>query len=204
MTQKSILVFVFCFLGSSFGSCFWPCDPVPEHFEITGIESEFLTYHYSSKYQWQTADVSEKVRWNEYFIRLLFDVEYIAQSNSSFGGSAFALSCRERGSGGDLVGVDTLYVRTIDDYNANFKAGSFMNTILLASTDYFRDLYDLDSFLPLSNYLVENNNGIREEFLNLKFDEVPDKEGAYSFEIIFILNNGLEFRHITSPIILQP
>jgi len=195
MKSKVLFIFTFCLLGSTIVSCIYgTCDPVPPHFEIKGLESYNMRFNNSGTNPWVTLQEDESVSWNNFFVRFEFEVNYIANKSLSFGGTLMALSCGEPGEAGDKIGVDTVIVRTVCDYNENYQAGSNINEIILTNrwvffTDYF------DEFIPLTDYLSNNSDGVRDNMFELKLTEPPTINTQFSFAVTYKLNNGEVFTH---------
>lgn len=138
-------------------------------------------------------------KWDEYFIWVSFDVDYISSIKSHTSSDLFA-SCVKPGELGDKVGVDTLYVTTLNDYNEEYTAGDTVNNIVeikewISSVDDFQDFYSL------SDYILSNEQGVRDEEFKLKLKEPPSKdEQFFALQITYILNNREVIHCTTAPI----
>ena len=204
MKRKILSVVILCLFESVIVSCIYgTCDPVPPHFEIKGITSYNLRYTNSGKSNpWETIEENESIVWTNFFTRFGFEVNYIASKHLNFGGALVALSCEEAGGAGDKIGVDTVIVRTLFDYNENYPTGSVINDIVLINRWTF--FYDgFDKFLPLEDYLIENSEGVRYDTFELKLTEAPSTSRTFSFDVTYKLNNGEEFQHKTTPVNLM-
>ena len=182
MLLKTTFLFACCMMASCLISCFVDCNPVPLYFEITGLTS------YNQK---ETSILSEgePVLWEDFSIIFSFEAHYISEVRSNNGGMLMATSCKDHGQNGDRIGVDTLFVKTINDYNESYPAGL--------------DIHDLiriqlaNGYSPMSAYLNENAEGVTTQYFQLKLSEPPAGDTEFAMEMTYRLNNGEEFTHIT-------
>lgn len=195
MKSKVISVFIFCLVGSTILSCIYgTCDPVPLHFEITGIESENWGYLSPDSSRFELLEGRDSVHWSNLMTQFIFQANYMALSRQDFGGSLMATSCSKPGEAGDIIGVDTVVVRTVLDYNENHVSGSVVNDIVLAK-GRFRSSDTFADFLPLENYLSENAEGVRVITFQLILTESPTTNTPFAFDLTFVMNNGDVFQH---------
>ncbi|WP_421897415.1 hypothetical protein [Marinoscillum sp.] len=200
MKSKFIFVFIFCLFGSTIFSCIYgTCDPVPLHFEITGVESENWEYVNLDSNPFESLELGDSTHWNTFMTQFIFQANYTALSTRDFGASLLATSCSQPGEAGDIIGVDTVVVRTVFDYNENYVSGAVINDIILAK-GRFRVSDTFDDFLPLENYLSENSEGVTAITFQLILAESPTTNTPFAFDLTFVLNNGEVFQH-RSPLI---
>lgn len=195
MKSKFLLLLVFFIVGSTVMTC-GTCDPVPLHFEILGIESYNLRFTNAESRPSEFIEENESVIWSKFFVRFEFTANYIALSRDRFGGALLATSCSEPGESGDKIGVDTIVVRTVYDYNDDYPAGAVINNIVLINDWTFWNT-DFDEFLQLDDYIIENSQGVRRNSFELKLTEKPATNRTFSFDITYRLNNGDVFKHLT-------
>ena len=141
------------------------------------------------------------VDWENYLIQYEFSTELFAKTENRFGAKLMAYSCVEPGSQGDKIGLDTLYLTAGSDYNAEFKEGDTLNSIVLIQN--YTHTYSLSEFDPISTYITQNKEGIRSDQFILRLDQPPVSTGKYAFAITYILNNGDVFTNTTSPVSLS-
>jgi hypothetical protein len=191
--KKIVLAFVFIFsLGASLFSCFYDdtCDPVPPHFKILGLKAYNMRFTaYGDPFPWQEMNETVPIEWENYFLRLGFDLAYVSSIRSNFGNSLMALSCAPAGYLGDKIGVDTVLVKTIFDLNQDYPAGSMINEIVEFNIRTSRT-DDFEEFFPLSDYLNDNKDGILSPGFEVKITEAPSEKTDFALEINYILNNG--------------
>lgn len=188
--------------GTSIISCIQEtCDPVPEYFEITDLVSTNLKYTGSSSDAWDYIEDNqpEPVVWDKYFVRFDFEVDYVAAASSDFGNSLMALSCIEPGHMGDKIGVKSIVIRTVNDYNENYPAGSEINPI--AGIKYWsNNTGEMNSFFSIDSYITEFAEGVTQRFFELKLTEAPASSNSFAFDIVYTLNNGEAFTHRTNAV----
>jgi hypothetical protein len=151
---------------------------------------------------WKALEKNESVIWHEFFIRFGFNTNYIAQSDFESNGSLIALSCDPAGHAGDKIGVDTVLIQTIYDYNENFSAGDIINSIILTNGWTF-NVDDFNEFESIQGYLVKNIEGVRDEYFEVKLNEAPTADSEFSVLLTYKLNNGEEFTHTTETVKLK-
>ena len=195
MRSKIISIFIFCLFGSTILSCIYGTrDPVPLHFEITGVESKNWGYLNPDSSWFELSGVDDSVHWNNLMTQFIFQANYMALSKQDFGGGLMATSCSKPGEAGDIIGVDSVIVRTVFDYNENYVSGSVINDMILAK-GRFRVSDTFDDFLPLEDYISENSEGVRVITFQLILTERPMTNTPFAFDLTFVLNNGNVFEH---------
>lgn len=180
------------------------CEPVPSNFKINGLESVNLkfvsggTYSYS----WESLNDTQAVSWDKFFVRFGFQVSYISAISGDFSGTLMATSCGQAGEDGDKIGVDTVIIKTVNDYNEKYQAGSVLNDIVLTH-DMSSATVDFDTFVSLQEYLLVNAAGVRFDSFELRLTEAPTNNNSFSVDVTYILNNGEVFQHRTAPVNLK-
>lgn len=202
MRLSTVLIFVLM-IGSTVVSCFQgTCDPVPPFFQITGLNSFNLRFTNAGINPWEALAKDSAIDWKNFFVRFYFDKNYIGQLDIEPNGSLNALSCDPPGSAGDKIGVDTIFLVTLYDYNDEFLAGDTINPIILTNAwTYFVD--DFDKFKPLNDYLLRNAVGVRQDQFEIKLNEAPITGKRFSMRVSYVLNNGEVFHDTTDPVTLQ-
>lgn len=90
------------------------------------------------------------------------------------GQNLFALSCEESGYAGSKIGVDTIYLVSLQDYNNTYSKNDTLNEIAL--TNYWTSsVDDFNNFFPLTDYIDENKDNIQRGFFEIKLTEPPIK-----------------------------
>ncbi|MCV9387266.1 hypothetical protein [Reichenbachiella ulvae] len=174
------------------------CPDTHPYFAIQGIKS----YNYQSTTIGPRAvDQATETPWDSFFIRYEMEVDYIAQRIDR-NGSLMALSCVEGGYKGDKIGIDTLYVKTVNDYSDNYSAGAVVNDIVVMNI-ITNSTNDFDSFFSLEDYISNNEEGVLYYFFEIKLTEGPSQSGAQIFELEYVLNDGQTFTDISTSVILS-
>lgn len=184
------LIVILLFFGPVACVFFEPCPDVKPYFAIQGLHTQHLRLTGQGQNPWEKPGDSEPVRWGDYFLLASFEKRYHAAGKG--GASLYALSCDESGHSGTKLGVDTLYLIALTDYNANYRQGDTLNNILLVN-DWTSPPKDSSGFYPLALYFEQNRNTIREEAFGLRLTEPPGTAGAYRFRLVYALRNGDTF-----------
>jgi len=203
MKNKIIIAVLVFFLGSTAASCIWgSCDPVPPFFKIQGMESFNMKYNNSETNTFETIIDNEPVSWENFMIRYEFDVTYLAQNITNYGSELYALSCNDPGYMGDTIGIDTFYVKTMTYYNEMYSSGDTINEIILANIwSYNKD--DFNNFKTISEYINENKEGIIADEFDIKLTQAPLLQDTFTFQLIYILNNGDVISQTSQPVVLN-
>jgi hypothetical protein len=168
------------------------CPDTPKYFTIVGLETSNAKFTGEGSNPWQILAANEPVSWENYFMRIGFEKTYFSQNENS-AGSALKADCLSGGYLGAKVGVDTLYVVTLSEYNQDFHANDTINSIVLAN-DWTYYVEDFDQFYSISDYIDQNRVVIANDVFELKIIEPPSADSAdYQFRLTFILNNGETF-----------
>ena len=179
------------------------CPKASPYFEIQRLNTSNLTFTGQRYYPWRTVKNNESIKYDSFFMRVGFEKTYYSNVNSSCGQYLYALSCKENGYLGSQIGVDTIYLISLHDYNSQYLQNDTLNNIIL--TNYWTyEAADFDNFFPLREYIEENKDGIMRDMFEIKIEEPPsDSTGDYSFKLIFILQNGEKFEKTTDSITLS-
>lgn len=205
MKMRTFFLIILFTLGSSLISCFYDdtCDPVQPHFKILGIELTNMRYTgRSDEFPWKVMNETVPIEWENHFIRIGFEVEYIANHQAATGSSLMALSCVPAGYRGDKVGVDSISVTTLFDINENYPAGSIINEITEINIRT-SEPEDFEEFVPISSYIDENEEGVLFNGFELKINEAPFDDVRFAVEVIYTLNNGEKFTARSSEIMMK-
>ena len=186
-------------------ACFFFDDDCPKaspYFEIQGLSTYNLTFTGPGTNPWRLVENNESIKYDSFFMRIGFEKSYYSNLNSRSGQYLYATSCEESGYLGSQIGVDTIYLVTLQDYNTQYSQNDTLNNIILTNYWTFVD-DDFNNFFPLKNYIEENKDGIMRDVFEIKIGEPPtDTSNDYSFKLIFILQNGDKFEKTTDNITL--
>lgn len=161
---------------------------------MEGVSLTNLKFTGAGYNPWSTFTLNEPIPWNEYFMRGLFRTSFIAQRDAiKTGSELYAATCFEPGYAGSKVGVDTLYLITINKYNNNFLAGDTLNSIVRTNRWTF-SVNDFYNFGSLEKYIEDNKTVIQETFFEMKLDQEPSEASArHQFKLIYVLKDGKRF-----------
>jgi hypothetical protein len=177
---KFIIILLLIMLGPS--AC-ENCPDTPAYFSINGLNI------YNGKfmgYSWKIIGIEEPVPWSTFFMRVEFESTFFSKNESSAGAGIYA-DCFGAGYKGSKIGVDTLYLVTLNNYNEDFHQNDTINTITQANDR----TYDAGGFYSIPDYITQNKVTIAEGEFGLKIVVPPSADiGDYKFRLIFILNNG--------------
>lgn len=187
-------------------ACFFfgNCPDVLPYFSIQGLRMSNLVYTGQTTaqrpYKWRAVEDNEPVYWNNYFVRTYFESIFHAQYENSNGYGLYALDCNSNGERGSKVGVDTMYLVTLQDYNSQYLQNDTLNNIMLIN-DELLNIQDFKNFTDLSKYTQNNSDVIRKGYFDFKLTEPPlNSNDEYRFKLIFILKSGEEFEKISEPV----
>jgi hypothetical protein len=181
---------------------FEDCPKVPPYFQIQDLITYNVTFTGQGRTPWRSVENNESIKYDSFFVRVEFKKTYHSNLNSSRGQYLYALSCSEKGYAGSQIGVDTIYLVTLQDYNAQYSQNDTLNDIVFANYRTY-EVEDFANFFPLENYIEENKDGIRSDQFEIKIEEPPfDTPNDYSFKLIFVLENGDKFEKTTDKITL--
>lgn len=121
-----------------------------------------------------------------------FDKTYSLKQERSAGASLCA-DCNSKGYAGSKLGLDTLYLVALTDYNDQFHKNDTLNNIILVN-DFAYTLNDLFRYQPVEYYVEENRTGVKREVFGIRISEPPSNpSGDYVFRLIYVLENGETF-----------
>ena len=213
MKTKFYCLLTIFFFGNLFFSCQnndsediynWQCPDVLEYFKINGISSQNLVLTDNENDRLKTLNENSIILWNKFHLSYRFETEYIAKRKSiNTTGGLMAFSCAAPGYNGDKIGIDTLFIKTINNYNEEYTAGDTINEIVkISDWNYYLNL-ETENLKSISNYIDINTERILSETFDIKIMEAPSTDGEHSFQVIYKLNNGEIFKHQSSPVQLK-
>jgi hypothetical protein len=176
-------------------ACFFieECPKALPYFEIQGLRISNATFTGQGLNPWRLAENNESIKYDSFFMKVSFERTYYSNLSSSSGQYLYALSCVENGDLGSQVGVDTIYLVTLQDYNSQYSQNDTLNNIV-STNDWTYRVDDFTNFFSLTNYIEANKDSILRSGFELKITEPPsDVSNAYSFKLIFILQTGDRF-----------
>lgn len=189
----TILTVVLIMIGPTSCLLFEQCGGTLPFFKIEGLEISNLQ---NVGNQPTLVTTNSPVLWNNFYMSMDFQKTFHAYSRNSSGSNLFALDCVQDGYMGSEVGLDTIFVVTLNNYNNDFVANDTINNIL-ETPNYISGLS------PLSEYVQENKEGIRYGGLSLTLNQPPSVNlSTHQFKIIFILKNGEVFEQTNEPVLL--
>ena len=192
----SILLMI---IGPTSCFVFENCPEVLPYFNIHGLFIYNAEFTRQGLNPWRIIEANGQVKYDNYFMRIGFEKTYFSQIKNEGGQSLFALSCEENGHAGSKIGVDTIYLITLQDYNGKYQKNDTLNRILL--TNYWTYYpKDFDNFFPLTKYIQENEDNIQRDEFEIKITEPPLNSGDFDFKLILILKNGERFERVSDKI----
>lgn len=97
------------------------------------------------------------------------------------------------------MGVDTVYVISVKDYNNQYSQNDTLNNIILVNYFTYR-ADDINKFFPFENYIQANEAGILRDELEIKIKEPPFVQNDFASKVVLILKNGETFEATSSDI----
>lgn len=192
--RKTILIIGFFFLTTVI-SCnpFGECPDIKPYFSIQGLRLSNLAFIGKGQNPWMAISEGDSIKWSNFFIRAGFDQSYHSYKTRNSGAELYALSCESSGFAGSKVGIDTMYVVTLQDYSSTHRNNDTINDIVVANYwTYNQEAYH--NFFPLSTYISENDSTIKESTFEFKFTKEPNlNKGEYQFKLIYVLDDGHTF-----------
>lgn len=183
-------------VGPSACGLFQSCPEALPYFQIAGMDLNH--YRFNDDPYGDLIVPNAKIPWQEYGLRADFKTSYYGSNESPGGSVLYALSCVEDGYQGTEVGVDTLYIVALEDYNTEYLRNDTLNNIIQVN-DYFSG----PTFYSLDEYLIDNRESIMLESLTIKLTEGPTEDTALDFELIYVLSSGEEFKQRSSVVNLR-
>ena len=201
--SKILLLFLFM-IGGPLLSCEeeefgGSCPDVLPHFKILDLESSHIKLIETNAVSENHGNEPADTRWNEFTLQFKFQVEYIARIRKSNGSSLYALSCIGPGYEGGKIGVESIQIKTLGDYNSSYPKNAIINPIISANTWIYND--DGSAiFNDLNTFITDNKDGIRYEVFEIKLNEAPAESTSFSIELELKMNDGEIFSYTTHPI----
>ncbi len=201
MNTKVTICLIGLFFGSSIISCFYSsenCNDILPYFEITGIEASNGRVTGIKNHPGAIIADNEWVEWERLIIGFNFQLDYIAAKTSAYVAILMASDddCIGDGHMGAKVGVDRLFLRTLEDYNQTYQAGDTINPIVLVAS-WRAGNTELDS---IAQYIALNEERITTEGISFMLSEPPDERIVTRFELTYILKDNTIFRATSPPV----
>jgi hypothetical protein len=190
-TSRVSIVLILLIIGPS--AC-ENCGHIPDYFTILGVKISNLKFIGEAARPSVAILPHENVEWDKYYMGVNFERTYFSQNKSSFGASLFA-DCGSKGDLGAKVGIDTLYVVAMKDYNDHFHQNDTLNSIVRIG-GLVRAPEGFNSLNSIQYYINENRTSIREYNFSIKLSQPPfPGTGDYKFRLIYKLDNGEVFEN---------
>jgi hypothetical protein len=187
-----ILTIVLIMIGPTSCFLFYNCDDTLHFFKIEGLE---ITNYGKNGTLFYPIPTNSPTLWDSFYMSVAFQKTFHASCRNSGGSNLFAFECIQGGRG-SLVGLDTIFVVTLNNYNNDFAANDTINNIVLTPS-YFGGLS------PMSEYIQKNKAGISNNDVYLRLNHSPSVDSStHQFKIIFILKNGEVFEQTNEPVLL--
>lgn len=173
------------------------CSGVLKYFDIQGVTTSF---------EYANGTSSDTYQWEDIVGKIIYDTEYygaIEQEEKPLYGfslipTASACSCAPDGWSGSEEGLGTLTITTVNDYNANYPAGSEINAI----TQYY--VFETGDYEVYEDFVSRNTQAIFEQLHNFKLTEAPAVSGTpFQLNIKLTLDNGEEYDVTTQEVTLN-
>jgi hypothetical protein len=169
------------------------CADVSPYFTVEGLTLSNFTFTGQQPKLWKLVEDNHPIKIDSFFMRVTFEKSFHSKLKSYGGQNLYATTCDENGSHGSQVGIDTIYLVTLQDYNSQYFKNDTLNNIV--KTNYWmyfeKDFY---KFFPLSSYIAQNKNVIVEDGLDIKIAAPPSNlSSGFNFKLIFILQGGDRF-----------
>jgi len=164
------------------------------YYSINGLKIYNFKYTGLDPIPIKTIEDGESSAWDKFFVQVGFEETYYTENRKSGGYTLFA-DCWGKGSLGSKIGLDTLYLITLKDYNDEYLQNDTLNSIILAN-DLTNGIGKFNNFYSLTKFVQENKASIPNHEFVLKINEPPSKDiGEYQFKLILILNGGKTFEN---------
>src|SRR6187399_336013 len=124
---KGIFVLILLVVGPS--ACEFCGDDIPSYFTITGLDITNLKIIYGTPDQNVSVAENESVYVGDYLLRTRYVATYYGLGESTAGSSLLA-DCYQRGYLGSKVGIESIDVITLSDFNDDYHENDTINNII--------------------------------------------------------------------------
>jgi len=191
-----VLLVMAMLLGPAACGLFQSCPEALPYFAIEGLELTHQRFDEDSYGDDLLPDASTSCA--GYGLHTDFESTYHAGLKDFKGGAnLYALSCVESGYMGSAIGVDTLYLVTLEDYNEQYAKNDTLNEIIMLN-----DWSKADRFYSLDEYLAMNEESVLMPAFTIKLADGPEVSHAIEFELVYVLTNGEEFKQKSTTVSL--
>lgn len=202
-TTAFILIFM---LAPTLLACFYEesCDPVPEFFVVKGFRgSDYVVPTGMDQPFLETVGTMQSANWEELRLWVQFDIDFIAARQPDFGATLQALTCLEPGFGGSTVGMDTLFIKTVYDYDEAHPAGSMMNDIVRLDPQLNFASWANPNLSSVARFLQKVESGVPTNGFELRLAAPPGTSRTdFALRITCRMNDADWFTHTTKPVVV--
>lgn len=189
--RKLIVIIVLLILPALY-ACLNPNCVGPPYFQVKGLLIDNIREEGNRYYEAYNGDTIDL---DDFHFRVEFEVNFVSSiSNGNL--MADCLHPGENGIKGD-IGVDTLYLITLNDYNQNLKSNDTINSILTFRFNYAKPIQ------PFEEYFEAYEDKIYSPVLLLYLNESPIFLTRQKFKIVFILDNGDSFTAQSNEVVFR-
>jgi hypothetical protein len=177
--MKTVSLIIIFFFSSVVASCIFFTNPCPEVDPYFKIEKVNLGYNHFPQPNRPSEPVleNEEVEFENFCLYLGFQSIYHSFNYPQPPGHLYALSCEQAGGAGSKVGLDTLYLVTLNDYDDKHFKNDTLNDILLYK-EWVSSHSDLQKFKSIQHYFDENKDRIISEYASFKLINKPSRSGS--------------------------
>lgn len=188
--KSTLVVLILCGIPL----CQWGCETCdePDKFEILSVDSD----NYSANGVMRS---NESVKWDEFSIYFEFEVEYYSSQEVDFGSSLMATTCDGPGSKGDVIGLKSIELTALRDYNEDHLENQLVNDIIELANRCSYGFVD-DQFYSMDSFLDINATSTRCTAFEVRLTQPPAEDGTYGFRLKLERNNGVVFEHTVQAI----
>ncbi len=191
--MKKILLTALVLSVFSFGCDIQKCPPVDRYFDIEGVRM-FYNYKGPESDYSNFCPLADSMKFENFRLDVSFEKRFYSLNSKkpfSLVNSAYALSCVEPGEGGTKEKITEIQLIAQADFNANYKAGTSLNSIVKIDNQ------------PVSDYINNKNKyGIDSYGFQMDLTEKPDPTIKQAFKLVFKLDTGEIYEAETSPVTL--
>jgi len=189
--KRTLVLITLFFIGINFQNC-CTCEDVDEFFDIQNMSISYvLIDQLNSSESIDTLIEYEKLS----HFRIDFDVDFISSIEDCFWRDFNTLSCAygcdceiNGGRGSKEESIESISIITKFDFDSNHLINSQIDEIFWISPQLRSDKFE-----DLNNYIMTNNDLIRNQFLMLKLKERPTANTKFQFELILNLSTGEQY-----------